>query len=85
MLKNVLKASGDAKDIAQETLSKAIDSKAGAASVAASTAALGLSEIQSYAQPAATVAACILSVTLTIKHGMDAYRSYKRAQDDDAN
>lgn len=83
MLKHVLKASGETKDIAREALEKAVDSKAVAASVAASTAALGLSDIQSYAQLAATVAAFLLSVTLIIKHGYDVYREYKKAKAED--
>jgi len=83
MLKHVLKASGDTKEIIQEAASKAIDSKAVAAAVAGSTAALGLSDIQSYAQLAATVAAFLLSVTLIIKHSFDVYREYKKAQAED--
>lgn len=80
MLKHVLKTSAETKDIVQEVASKAVDSKAVAAAVAGSTAALGLSDIQSYAQLAATVAAFLLSVTLIIKHGLDVYREYKKVK-----
>lgn len=86
MLRHVIKTSAETKELIQEAASKAIDSKAVAAAVAGSTAALGLSDIQSYAQLAATIAAFLLSVTLIIKHGFDVYRAYKKAKvEDDAN
>jgi hypothetical protein len=72
-----------AKNLLQEAASRAVESKVVAAAVAGSTAALGLSDIQSYAQLAATVAAFILSVTLIIKHGFDVYRAYKKVKDED--
>jgi len=83
MLKHAIKTSVEAKELIQEAASKAVDSKAVAAAVAGSTAALGLSDIQSYAQLAATIAAFLLSVTLIIKHGLDVYREYKKAQVED--
>lgn len=85
MLRHVIKVSGETKEIVQEAANKAVESKAVAAAVAGSTAALGLSDIQSYAQLAATFAAFLLSVTLIIKHGYDVYRAYKkeRLQDEE--
>ena len=83
MLRHAIKTSAETKELIQEAASKAIDSKAVAAAVAGSTAALGLSDIQSYAQLAATIAAFLLSVTLIIKHGFDVYRAYKKAQVED--
>ena len=80
MLKHV---SENAKELIHEAASKAIDSKVVGTAVAGTTAALGLSDIQSYAQLAATVAAFLLSVTLIIKHGLDVYREYKKAQVND--
>lgn len=83
MLRHAIKTSAETKELIQEAASKAIDSKAVAAAVAGSTAALGLSDIQSYAQLAATIAAFLLSVTLIIKHGFDVYRAYKKAKVED--
>lgn len=83
MLKHAIKLSDSTKEVIQEAASKAIDSKAVATVVAGSTAALGLSDIQSYAQLAATIAAFLLSVTLIVKHGFDVYREYKKAKDQD--
>jgi len=71
-----------AKEIAQELAARAIESKSVAVSIAAGTAALGLSEMQSYAQLFATIAAGILSVILAIKHGRDAYRGWKLDRED---
>ena len=71
-----------AKEIAGELASRAVESKAVAASIAAGTAALGLSDMQSYAQLFATMAAGILSVVLAIKHGRDAYRCWKNEREE---
>jgi hypothetical protein len=78
---NVSNAS--AKELVQEVASRAVESKVVAAAVAGSTAALGLSDIQSYAQLAATIAAFLLSVTLIVKHGFDVYRQWKKAKEED--
>ena len=83
MLRHVLKTSESTRDIVQEAASKAIDSKALAAAVAGGTAALSITEIQSYAQLFATFAAGVLSVTLFIKHAYDIYRAYKKAKAED--
>lgn len=72
-----------AKELASEIASRAAESKVVAAAVAGSTAALGMSDIQSYAQLAATIAAFLLSVTLIIKHGFDVYRQWKKAKEED--
>ena len=77
---NVSNAS--AKEIAQEIASRAIESKSVAVSIAAGTAALGLSDMQSYAQLFATIAAGVLSVVLAIKHGRDAYRGWKNDREE---
>jgi len=86
MLKHVTKLSEDAsvREVIQETAMRAVDSKAVAASVAATTAALGLSDMQSMAQLFATIAAGILSVVLVIKHGYDVYRAWKRSKSEDS-
>ena len=83
MLKHVIKTSVETRDIVQDAASKVIDSKAVATAVAGTTAALGLSDIQSYAQLAATIAAFLLSVTLIVKHGFDVYRQWKKAKAED--
>lgn len=86
MLRHVIKTSAETKELIQDAASKAIDSKAVAAAVAGGTAALSVSDIQSYAQLFATFAAGILSVTLFVKHAYDIYRAYKKAKlEDDAN
>jgi hypothetical protein len=72
-----------AKEIAGELASRAVESKAVAASIAAGTAALGMSDMQSYAQLFATIAAFLLSVTLIVKHGFDVYRQWKKAKEED--
>jgi len=72
-----------AKELAQEIAIRAVESKVVAAAVAGSTAALGMSDIQSYAQLAATIAAFLLSVTLIVKHGFDVYRQWKKAKEED--
>jgi hypothetical protein len=77
---NVSNAS--AKEIAQEVVGRAIESKSVAVSIAAGTAALGLSEMQSYAQLFATIAAGVLSLVLAIKHGLDAYRKVKNEREE---
>jgi len=74
-----------AKEIIQEVASRAIESKSVAVSIAAGTAALGLSDMQSYAQLFATLAAGILSVVLAIKHGRDAYRGWKSDKEESKN
>jgi len=74
-----------AKEIANEIASRAIESKSVAVSIAAGTAALGLSEMQSYAQLFATIAAGMLSVILAIKHGRDAYRGWKLDREESKN
>lgn len=86
MLKHVMKLSEDAstKEIMQEVAIRAVDSKSVAASVAATTAALGLSDMQSMAQLFATIAAGILSVVLVIKHGYDVYRAWKAGKNEEA-
>jgi pyruvate/2-oxoglutarate/acetoin dehydrogenase E1 component len=86
MLKHVTKLSEDAsvREVIQETAMRAVDSKAVAASVAATTAALGLSDMQSMAQLFATIAAGILSVVLVIKHGYDVYRAWKSSKTEDS-
>lgn len=78
---NVSNAS--AKEMAQELASRAVESKAVAASIAAGTAALGLSDMQSYAQLFATIAAGILSVVLVVKHGYDVYKTWRKGDQDD--
>lgn len=85
MLKSVVKISEDStvREIAQEVANRSIDSKAVAASVAAGTAALGLTEMQSYAQLFATIAAGILSVVLVVKHGYDVYKAWKAGKNED--
>lgn len=83
MLRHAIKASTETKELIQEAASKAIDSKAVAAAVAGGTAALSVSDIQSYAQLFATFAAGVLSVTLFVKHAYDIYREYKKAQVED--
>jgi hypothetical protein len=83
MLRHVINLSAGTKEMIQDAASKAIDSKAVAAAVAGSTAALGLSDIQSYAQLAATAAAFVLSVMLTVKHGLDIYREWKKSKAED--
>lgn len=77
---NVSNAS--AKEIVQEVASRAIESKSVAVSIAAGTAALGLSDMQSYAQLFATIAAGILSVILAIKHGRDAYINWRSEKEE---
>ena len=72
-----------AKEIAGELASRAVESKAVAASIAAGTAALGLSDMQSYAQLFATIAAGILSVVLVVKHGYDVYKTWRKGDQDD--
>jgi hypothetical protein len=72
-----------AKEIVGELASRAVESKAVAASIAAGTAALGLSDMQSYAQLFATIAAGILSVVLVVKHGADVYRAWRKGDEDD--
>ena len=72
-----------AKEIVGELASRAAESKAVAVSIAAGTAALGLSEMQSYAQLFATIAAGILSVVLFIKHGYDVYRTWRKGDKDE--
>lgn len=72
-----------AKELASEIASRAAESKVVAAAVAGSTAALGMSDIQSYAQLAATIAAFLLSMTLIVKHGFDVYRAYRKAKEED--
>lgn len=86
MLKHVMKLSenASAKEIMQEVAIRAVDSKSVAASVAATTAALGLSDMQSMAQLFATIAAGILSVVLVIKHGYDVYRAWKAGKNEEA-
>jgi len=86
MLKSVAKLGEDStvREIVHEVASRAVDSKAVAASVAAGTAALGLSDMQSYAQLFATIAAGILSVVLVVKHGYDVYRAWKAGKDEEA-
>jgi len=86
MLRHITRLSEDAstKEIIQEVTIRAVDSKAVAASVAATTAALGLSDMQSMAQLFATIAAGVLSVVLVIKHGYDVYRAWKRGKDEEA-
>lgn len=86
MLKHVTRLSEDAsvREVIQETAMRAVDSKAVAASVAATTAALGLSDMQSMAQLFATIAAGVLSVVLVIKHGYDVYRAWKRGKNEDS-
>ena len=86
MLKHVMKLSEDAstKEIMQEVAIRAVDSKSVAASVAATTAALGLSDMQSMAQLFATIAAGILSVVLVNKHGYDVYRAWKAGKNEEA-
>lgn len=75
-------SSASAKEIVQEVASRAIESKSVAVSIAAGTAALGLTEMQSYAQLFATIAAGILSVILAIKHGRDAYRDWNKEREE---
>lgn len=84
MLRHVTKLTEDASasQVIQEAASKAIDSKAVATAVAAGTAALGLSDIQSIAQLFATLAAGILSVVLFVKHGYDFYQAVKKANNE---
>lgn len=86
MLKHVTKLSEDAsvREVIQETAMRAAESKAVAASVAATTAALGLSDMQSMAQLFATIAAGVLSVVLVIKHGYDVYLAWKRSNIEDS-
>lgn len=86
MLRHVTRLSEDAnaREILQEVATRAVDSKAVAASVAATTAALGLSDMQSMAQLFATIAAGVLSVVLVIKHGYDVYRAWKRSNIEDS-
>jgi hypothetical protein len=85
MLRHVTKIGENinAKELVQEVASRAIESKAVAASVAAGTAALGLAEMQSYAQLFATVAAGVLSVVLIIKHVYDVYKKWKSGKDEE--
>ena len=71
------------KEIASDLASRAVESKAVAASIAAGTAALGLSDMQSYAQLFATIAAGILSVVLVVKHGYDVYKTWRKGDQDD--
>lgn len=86
MLRHITRLSEDAstKEIMQEVAIRAVDSKSVAASVAATTAALGLSDMQSMAQLFATIAAGILSVVLVIKHGYDVYRAWKAGKNEEA-
>lgn len=86
MLKNVAKITEDStvREVIHEVASKAIESKTVAASVAAGTAALGLTEMQSYAQLFATIAAGILSVVLVVKHGYDVYKAWKAGKNEDS-
>lgn len=72
-----------AREIVGELASRAAESKTVAASIAAGTAALGLSDMQSYAQLFATIAAGILSVVLVVKHGFDVYRAWRKGDEDD--
>lgn len=74
MLKHVMP---HVKELAHEAASKALESKAVALSVAATTAALGRSELQSMAQLYATIAGGILTTVLIIKHTYEAYAKYK--------
>lgn len=85
MLRHVTKLGENinAKELVQEVASRAIESKAVAASVAAGTAALGLAEMQSYAQLFATIAAGVLSVVLIIKHVYDVYKKWKSGKDEE--
>lgn len=85
MLRHVTKIGENinAKELVQEVASRAIESKAVAASVAAGTAALGLAEMQSYAQLFATIAAGVLSVVLIIKHVYDVYKKWKSGKDEE--
>lgn len=76
-------SNASAKEMAQELASRAVESKAVAASIAAGTAALGLSDMQSYAQLFATIAAGILSVVLVVKHGYDVYKTWRKGDQDD--
>ena len=71
------------KEIASELATRAVESKSVAASIAAGTAALGLSDMQSYAQLFATIAAGILSVVLVVKHGYDVYKTWRKGDQDD--
>ena len=72
------------REVIHEAASKAVESKAVAASVAAGTAALGFKEMQSYAQLFATIAAGILSLVLIFKHGYDVYKVWKAGKDEDS-
>lgn len=85
MLKHVTKLSEDASIIEtiSEVASRAIESKAVAASVAAGTAALGLADMQSYAQLFATIAAGMLSTFLLFKHIYDVYKKWKSSKNEE--
>jgi len=86
MLKHVTRLSEDAsvREAIHEVANRAIESKAVAASVAAGTAALGLAEMQSYAQLFATIAAGVLSVVLIVKHVYDVYKKWKAGKEEDS-